>query len=280
MSNTLPKNQQKPQYRAKWRNELYDIIFEADTFWGKDFDVALLVAIVLSVLTLMLESVREVNELFGFYLRTLEWIFTILFTLEYLLRIITIDRPVRYIFSFFGIVDFLSIVPTYLGLFFFGSQSLIVIRTLGLLRVFRILKIAPMLGEARQLSEALRASHRKIIVFLLCVLSIVVIMGTIMYLIEDAQNGFTSIPRSIYWAIVTLTAVGYGAIAPQTVLGQFFAATIMILGYSILAVPTGIVSAEMAKVSNKSSEKKCPQCTYYQPDTDADFCKYCGGKLV
>lgn len=264
----------------KWRRHLHEIIFEADTFRGKTFDVGLMVVILLSVAVVMLESVHEVEARYGGFLRGLEWGFTVLFTIEYILRILTIQRPLRYIFSFFGIVDFLSIIPTYLGLFFVGSQSLMVIRTLRLLRVFRVLKLAAMLGEAQHLSRALRASRQKITVFLMAVLTIVILMGTFMYMIEDAESGFTSIPRSIYWAIVTLTTVGYGDIAPATVLGQFFAATIMLLGYSILAVPTGIVSAEWVREQQKPiTVRACPACSAEGHDTDARHCKYCGAEL-
>ncbi len=263
-----------------WKKQLHEVIFEADTFWGKTFDIALMIAITLSVGAVMLESVREIEQEYGAILRVCEWVFTILFTVEYVLRLISIERPLKYAYSFFGVVDLLSILPTYLGLFLVGTPSLIVIRTLRLLRVFRVLKLARLLGEAQRLAVALQASRRKITVFLLFVLTIVVIMGTIMYIVEDPENGFTSIPRSIYWAIVTLTTVGYGDIAPQTVLGQFFAATIMVLGYSILAVPTGIISAEIMKQGDEPVDTRaCPTCGQEGHDVDADFCKYCGGRL-
>lgn len=264
----------------KWRRHLHQIIFEADTFWGKTFDVGLMIIILLSITVVMLESVREIEAQYGPILRVLEWIFTALFTLEYILRIITVHQPLRYALSFFGIVDFFAIVPTYIGIFFPGSQSLLVVRTLRLLRVFRVLKLAAMLGEAQRLWQALRGGSRKIAVFLITVLTIVILVGTFMYLIEEGKNGFTSIPRSIYWAITTLTTVGYGDIVPTTALGQFFAATVMILSYSILVVPTGIVSAQLMRKQDKPiTVRTCPECLTEGHDEDAVHCKYCGAKM-
>ncbi len=228
------------------KERLREIIFEADTAAGKAFDVGLLIAIVFSVVAVMLESVASFKAKYGDVLDGFEWIFTILFTAEYLLRIYLTGKPLKYIFSFFGIIDLLSLIPTYLGFFFVGSHSLLVIRSIRLLRVFRILKLARFLGEAESLVSALKASRSKITVFIFAVLCLTVVMGTVMYMIEGGENGFTSIPRSIYWAIVTLTTVGYGDIAPQTVLGQVLASIIMIFGYGIIAVPTGIVGAEIA----------------------------------
>ncbi|MDH5474206.1 MAG: ion transporter [Cyclobacteriaceae bacterium] len=263
----------------KWKNDLYIIIFEADTFWGKVFDITLLISILLSVAVVMLESVAYLKLTYGKIFNILEWSFTILFTLEYIARLIVIKKPAKYIFSFFGIVDLLSIIPTYLSLFVVGFHSLLVIRSLRLLRVFRIFKLVRFLGEASQLNKALKASRAKIIVFIGVVSISVAILGTLMYLIEGGENGFTSIPRSIYWAIVTLTTVGYGDIAPHTVLGQTIASLVMILGYGIIAVPTGIVTSEMAKQNNKPNTKACSSCSREGHDNDAEFCKYCGESI-
>lgn len=263
-----------------WRGRLHEIIFEADTPAGKAFDLGLLVCILLSVLAVVLESVAAVREDFGDVLRILEWTFTVLFTVEYVLRLVTIRRPLSYAFSFFGIVDLLAIVPTYLSLFFAGTQSLLVIRALRLLRIFRVLKLAQFVGEAQHLTIALWASMRKITIFLGVVLSLVLVLGATMYLVEGEENGFTSIPQSMYWAIVTLTTVGYGDIAPQTVLGKLLASTVMILGYGILAVPTGIVTVELANVRGKPlTTRCCRSCAADGHDTDARYCKYCGSEL-
>ncbi|MGK7396242.1 MAG: ion transporter [Candidatus Cyclobacteriaceae bacterium M3_2C_046] len=263
-----------------WRWKMHEVIFEADTLTGKIFDVALLIAIVLSVVAVMLESVDSINEKYGHILRTVEWVFTILFTIEYIARIISIRQPIYYIVSFLGIVDLVSIIPTYLSLFFGGAQALIIIRTIRLLRVFRIFKLARYLSEGKYISSALKASRFKITVFFLGVVSIVIIMGTLMYLIEGSDNGFTSIPISIYWAVVTLTTVGYGDIAPQTVIGKALATIIMIAGYAIIAVPTGIVTAEFSRQSQqKISTQACPNCGREGHDSDATFCKFCASQL-
>ena len=269
-----------PEKRPGWRARLHEIIFEADTPAGKAFDVALLICIVISVVAVLLESVSSIRLHHGPLLRSIEWIITILFTVEYVLRILTVGKPLRYIFSFFGLVDLLAILPTYLSLLFTGAQSLLVIRALRLLRVFRILKLAHFVGEASQLRHALRASIKKIIVFLGVVVTLVLIIGAVMYLVEGEENGFTSIPLSIYWAVVTLTTVGYGDIAPGTVLGKFLASVVMIIGYGIIAVPTGIVTVELADVKRKGvSTQACPECGAEGHDTDAEFCKYCGSRL-
>jgi voltage-gated potassium channel len=266
--------------QASLRSRLHEIIFEADTPAGKAFDVALLVFIILSVVAVMLESTSTIAARYGPWLRTFEWVVTILFTIEYLLRLYSVGNPLRYARSFFGIVDLLAILPTYLSIFIPGAQTLLVIRALRLLRVFRVLKLAQFVGEASELRAALRASARKIIVFLGAVLTIVVIVGSMMYLIEGEANGFTSIPVSIYWAIVTMTTVGYGDIAPQTALGKILASAIMIMGYGIIAVPTGIVSVELAGVTRKKiSTQACPQCGAEGHDADAVHCKYCGDEL-
>ncbi|UII23129.1 ion transporter [Fulvivirga ligni] len=263
-----------------WRYKLHEIIFEADTFWGKAFDVTLLVAILLSVLAVMLESVAHIKAEHGELLYVIEWFFTILFTLEYIARLLVVTKPWKYAFSFFGLIDLLSIVPTFLSLFFVGAQSLLVIRSFRLLRVFRVFKLGRFMGEATQLTTALKASRAKIIVFIGGVFAMVVVLGTMMYMIEGGKNGFTSIPKSIYWAVVTLTTVGYGDIAPHTTLGQTLATLIMILGYGIIAVPTGIVSAEMSQQKHHPvNTQSCPHCSAEGHDIDAAYCKKCGGRL-
>ena len=266
-----------------WRERLWIIIFGSDTVAGKTFDVLLILSIVISVLVVMLDSVKEISEVHGSLLYGLEWFFTLLFSAEYVLRLLTSNRPSRYATSFFGIIDLLAILPTYVSIFFPGSQVLIVIRILRVLRVFRILKFAQYIRESSLLMRALYASRRKIIVFLFAVLTIIVIMGSLMYLIEGEEHGFTSIPRSVYWAIVTLTTVGYGDILPQTTLGQALAALIMITGYAIIAVPTGIISAEIAHqtVDGKKDDgrRECRECGEAGHDNDARFCKFCSHDL-
>ena len=263
------------------RKRLFIVIFGTDTPAGKAFDVVLLFAIIISIIAVMLESVPSLETRFGNVFRIVEWILTIAFTLEYLTRIYVTDRKAHYIFSFYGLIDLLSVLPTYLSLVFSGTQYLLVIRALRLLRVFRILKLGRFVGEGEQLSEALKASRHKIVVFLGSVLTLVIIMGTIMYLIEGGDNGFTSIPRSVYWAIVTLTTVGYGDIAPQTILGQTIASFVMIMGYAIIAVPTGIVTVEMQKVKSaiKATQNTCHHCGNVGHDDDANYCKFCGEPL-
>lgn len=229
------------------KEKLYRIIFESDTPSGKAFDVALLVAILLSILVVTLESVRWITADYAAWIKAAEWFFTIVFTVEYVLRIYCAPRRIRYVRSFYGLIDFVSILPTYLSLFVAGTQYAMVIRSLRLLRVFRVLKLTHFLGEAEVLRKALKQSAAKIIVFIGVVVTLVFIVGSLMYLIEGPENGFTSIPTSVYWAVVTLTTVGYGDIAPQTVLGQTLATVVMIMGYGIIAVPTGIVSVEMSR---------------------------------
>jgi voltage-gated potassium channel len=277
----MSNNDTKKTKLKPWQLKLHEVIFEADTPAGKAFDVALLWAILLSVLAVMLESVSYIEIQHGTLLRTIEWVFTIFFTFEYVARIVSVGKPLKYVFSFYGIVDLLSIIPTYLSLFFTGTHSLLIIRTIRLIRVFRIFKLARFLGEERVLLNALKASRHKITVFIIAVLTIVTIMGTIMYIIEDSSSGFTSIPRSIYWAIVTLTTVGFGDIYPVTPLGQFLASMIMILGYAIIAVPTGIVSAELAmnKGADSITTTACPDCSKEGHDKDAEHCKFCGANL-
>jgi len=274
------ERREEPPQRSRWRTILHEVIFEADTPVGKGFDVLLIVSILASVVAVMLDSIGAVRLHHGQLLLVIEWVFTLLFTIEYILRLLCVGRPRKYAVSFYGVVDLLAITPTYLSLILPGSKYLLVIRLLRILRIFRILKLVAYLGEARLLMQALRASGRKITVFLLTVLPLVVIFGSLMYVIESAESGFTSIPRSIYWAIVTLTTVGYGDISPQTALGQTLASLVMILGYSIIAVPTGIVTVEMSQTfSRKVSTQACPECSAEGHDTDARHCKFCGEAL-
>ena len=266
--------------RARWRRRLYEIVFEADSPTGKIFDITLLVAITLSVVTVAVESVEEAWDQWGAELRTIEWIFTILFTLEYAIRLVCAAKPWRYARSFFGVIDLIAILPTYASLFFAGHYSLTVIRVLRLLRVFRILKLAQFVREAQVLGAALRASLRKISIFLGTVLTLVLIIGSLMYLIEGEESGFTNIPQSMYWAIVTMTTVGYGDIAPVTVLGKFFASVVMLLGYGVIAVPTGVVTAEIAGFTKREiTTRTCPACFREGHDRDAKFCKHCGASM-
>lgn len=264
---------------AAWRARLHEIIFEADTLAGRTFDIALIVSIVSSVLVVMLDSITSIREAYGVELLAAEWFFTILFTIEYLLRLLCVGRPIKYATSFFGVIDLLSILPTYLSVLIPGSRYLLVVRVLRILRIFRILKLAAYVSEADVLIRSLQASRRKITIFLYTVLTLVVIIGSAIYVIEGAENGFTSIPTGIYWAIVTLTTVGYGDISPATTLGQFLASFVMILGYGIIAVPTGIVTSEMAKIRTRVSTQACRECAKEGHDADALFCKYCGAKL-
>ena len=268
-----------PAPRPRWRARLHEIIFEADTRAGRAFDLTLLAAILLSVIVVVLESVAEIRQQYGPLLRVVEWTLTLAFTVEYMLRLIAVDRPVRYATSFFGVVDVLAVVPTYLALVVPDTQSFMVIRAIRLLRVFRVLKAAQFLSEAQLLMTALRASRRKITVFLGAIVTIVLIVGALMYVIEGEEHGFTSIPTSMYWAVVTMTTVGYGDIAPRTPLGQLVASLLMILGYAIIAVPTGIVSVELANAGRPVSRQACPACGVEGHDFDAAHCKYCGARL-
>lgn len=266
--------------RGGTRAKLHAIIFGVHTPAAKGFDIALLVVIVLSVLTVLLESVPAIDTSHGTALRIAEWIFTVLFTVEYGLRLWTVAHPRTYALSFFGIVDLIAIIPTYLSALVSGTQSLAAVRGIRLLRVFRVLKLVRHLKEARALTAALAASRPKIVVFLTGVLSIAVIFGTVMYLVEGDAAGFTSIPTSIYWAVVTMTTVGYGDIAPQTPLGQMLALMLMILGYAIIAVPTGIVSAELTRSGiGRSSYRACKRCSRTGLAPGAAYCDTCGAKL-
>lgn len=265
---------------SEWRKKIHDIIFEADTFAGKTFDIVLICLIILSVIVVVLDSVSNYQERYGSYLYAIEWGFTILFTIEYILRLVSVKKPWRYATSFFGVIDLLAIFPTYISFFVSGAQYFLTFRILRLLRVFRIFKLTEYILEAQVLVTALRASAKKIGVFILAVLSLCTVIGSIIYVIEGEANGFKDIPTSIYWAIVTLTTVGYGDISPQTALGQFFASIVMILGYGIIAVPTGIVTVELARaVSQNTTTQACQTCLAEGHDADAVHCKYCGAKL-
>ncbi len=262
------------------RARLHEIIFEADTPAGRLFDLLLLVTIVSSVVVVMLESVATVRAQAGPVLRALEWGFTILFTVEYVLRLLAVRRPLAYAGSVFGIIDLLAILPTYISLLVPGAQTLLVVRLLRLLRIFRILKLAEYLRESKVLAQAMRSSGRKIAVFLLVVVTIVVIVGSLMYVIEGEEHGFTSIPLSIYWAIVTVTTVGYGDLAPATTLGRALAVVLMLTGYGIIAVPTGIVTVELTRASTPPvSSQACPGCGLGAHEFDAVYCRRCGAKL-
>lgn len=266
------------------REKLHEIIFEAETPTGRTFDIALLWTIVASVVCVVLESVASLRELWGYVFFQLEVVFTLLFTVEFFLRLYCVKKPSQYVFSFYGLVDLLSILPFYLSFIFTGGQSLMIIRGLRLLRIFRLLKLGRYVGEAAVITDALRSSRYKITVFLMAVFTVVLIVGTAMYLIEGEENGFTSIPRSVYWAIVTITTVGYGDIAPKTVLGQMLASVMMVLGYGIIAVPTGIVTAELNQQGQNRRRPPvnticCPHCTNEGHAQDAKFCRHCGGQL-
>ncbi|UGU16224.1 ion transporter [Sinomicrobium kalidii] len=271
-----------------WKQKAHIVIYGTNTPAGRWFDICILILILLSILVVMLESVEEIDRKYHDILLITEWIITILFTIEYFMRIITMKNPWKYILSFYGIIDLVAILPMYLSYFVTGTHVLATVRSLRLLRVFRIMKLMRFIGEASQLRTALKASRTKIAVFLYAVLIISVVIGSLMFVIEGEENGFTSIPRSIYWTIVTLTTVGYGDIAPQTELGQFIAVFIMILGYGIIAVPTGIVTVEYAKsrpqesdktILQEESPKICNQCNTENYNTKARYCYHCGNPL-
>lgn len=264
------------------RGRLHEIVFESDTWAGKAFDVGLLLAILGSVLAVMLDSVDWIHREHGTALRVAEWTFTILFTIEYGLRLYTVKRPLQYVTSFFGVVDLLAILPSFLSLLFPGAQALLIVRALRILRIFRILKLGHYLGEAEQLRAALRASRPKITVFLLFVTTVASIVGGLMYLFEGEASGFDSIPTGVYWAIVTMTTVGFGDIAPVTTTGRFLASLLMLLGYGIIAIPTGIVTSEIVRAASHGrpvSSQACPSCAAEGHDVDAVHCKYCGHAL-
>lgn len=277
LQSRMHEHQYPPQ---SLRQRLHEIIFEADTPAGRGFDNVLLACVVASVVVVMLESVAEVKAQYGQPLLALEWIFTGIFTVEYALRLYCVGQPLRYATSFFGVVDLLAVLPGYLSPLLPGAQSLLVIRVLRMLRVFRVFKLAEYLSESRELWDALRRSRRKIFVFLFTVTMIVVIVGATMYLVEGPEHGFTNIPISVYWAVVTLTTVGYGDISPQTPLGRSLAMLVMLMGYGIIAVPTGIVTVEMSRRTHAPvSTQACPGCGAEGHDHDALFCRLCGARL-
>lgn len=274
MKSNIPKD--------AWKAKLHRIIYEADSREGKIFDLIIIVAILFSILLVMLESVKELDARYHTFFNISEWVITILFTIEYILRVVSVKKPKSYIFSFYGVIDFLSTIPKYLSLFIGGAHALVALRALRLLRIFRILKLVRFVGATNNLGKALKASRFKIFVFISAVLIICVIIGTLMYLIEGDPSGFTSIPRSIYWSIVTLTTVGYGDIAPQTALGQLLASLVMILGYGIIAIPTGIVGAEMAKEMGQNIDlntNACPSCSEGNHKDGSKYCYKCGEEL-
>jgi voltage-gated potassium channel len=256
------------------------VIFGTETPWGRRFDVVLIAAILGSVLAIILESVASIRAEHGGTLRTLEWGFTIAFTVEYLLRLWCVSRSVRYVKSFFGVIDLLAVLPTYISVLIPGGQVLTVVRILRVLRVFRVLKLVQFLGEAAVLATALRNSRHKIIVFLATIMTIVVIVGSLMYLVEGPAYGFTSIPRGIYWGVVTLTTVGFGDITPSTPVGQALATFVMIMGYGIIAVPTGIVTAELSQLGRATTSAACDRCGLAYHLADARYCRRCGERLT
>jgi voltage-gated potassium channel len=275
---TSQRSEKRPE--AGWRRRLHEIIFEAETRAGRAFDIVLLWSILLSVAVVMIESVPRYRAEYGDLLLALEWVFTALFTIEYVLRLVSVRYPLRYATSFFGIVDLCAVLPGYLSLLVPGSQSLLVVRVLRVVRVFRIFKLTEHLHEADVLLIALAASRRKIMVFLTTVLAIVVIIGSLMYVVEGEEHGFTSIPTGIYWAIVTLTTVGYGDLSPKTPLGMVLASAVMILGFGIIAIPTGIVTSEISRATRKpATAEACPACGLQGHDLDAVYCKYCSAAL-
>ena len=272
------------EYKLKnWKEKVHEVIYEADTPAGKLFDVILLLVILLSILLVMLESIESIGTKYAYILDVAEWVITILFSIEYLARIISVEKPKTYVFSFYGIIDLLSTIPKYISLFVLGTHSLVALRALRLLRVFRILKLTRFIGESANFGKALKRSRAKIAVFISFVIVLCIILGTVMYLVESNEgSGFTSIPRSVYWAIVTLTTVGYGDIAPITALGQFIASLIMILGYGIIAIPTGIVTSEMSKSEKElipNNTQNCANCNEDYHQDNAEFCHKCGNKI-
>lgn len=272
-----------PFPEKSWRSKLHRIIYEADTPMGKLFDIVLLILILLSVIVVMLESVKEFDEKYHQIFSIIEWIITIFFTIEYIARIITVKKPTSYIFSFYGVIDFLSTIPLYLSFILVGSNYLLTVRALRLLRVFRILKITRYVGEANKLRTALIGSRAKIFIFIFAVLIVAIIAGTLMYLIEGEESGFVNIPISIYWCVVTLTTVGFGDITPVTPAGQFLATLIMILGYGVIAVPTGIVSAQYIRDSSNNyarlNHQSCNSCGAKNHQENSKFCHTCGHDL-
>lgn len=266
---------------AGWRLRLYIVIFEADTHAGRLFDLALIWAILASVTVVVLDSVVSIHARFGDLFKALEWGFTLLFTLEYIGRLLCVRHPLRYARSVFGVIDLLAVLPTWLALLMPELHALIDVRILRLLRIFRVLKMGAYVAEYRALGAALAASRRKILIFLSFVLMVVLVMGTLMYVVEGAAHGFTSIPVAIYWAISTMTTVGFGDIVPKTDVGRFIASVMMLLGWGILAVPTGIVSAEFTaqRVRRTPTTRSCHECLTEGHEANARFCMDCGAKL-
>jgi voltage-gated potassium channel len=264
-----------------WQRKLNEIIFGSETRAGKWFDIILLAIIVLSVLVIMLDSIPGFHEKWVDELLIIEWTVTIIFSIEYILRLISVGKPLKYIFSFYGLIDLISLLPTFIGIFVSGTESIRVLRSFRLIRIFRILKLSQFVEDSKKLTNALRQSRNKIIVFLFFIVMMVVSLGTVMYIVEGGESGFTSIPKSIYWAIVTMTTVGYGDIAPATALGQFIASVIMILGYAIIAVPTGIVTNDLIQGNKPKgmNNRACDSCGKDGHDMDASFCKHCGEQL-
>ncbi|MDB5891641.1 MAG: ion transporter [Polaromonas sp.] len=269
---------------AGWRLRWYTVIFEADTRAGRLFDKTLIAIILVSIAVVMADSVQAINRVYGGAFQAMEWLFTALFTAEYIARLLSVRRPLRYAISFFGIIDLIAVLPTYLALFFPELHALIDVRVLRLLRVFRVFKLAAYVQEYQTLGHALSASGRKILVFLTAVIMVVLVLGTVMYVVEGRENGFTSIPTSVYWAISTVTTVGYGDITPKTDLGRFISSFMMLLGWGILAVPTGIVTAEMSAMRHgrlpEPTTRTCPECLVEGQAAYANFCFDCGAKLL
>jgi Kef-type K+ transport systems, predicted NAD-binding component len=274
-----PPDPPHPDHRPPWRRWLGNLIFGLSTPAARAYDKIVIVLIVASVLAVTLESVPELSHAVRARLRQTEWVFTVMFTADYLLRLLGARRPLRYALSFYGLVDLLTILPSYLSLLFPGTQYLLVVRALRLLRVFRVFKLARYSDQAALIGEALQASREKIIVFFISVLSMVIVFGTLLYMVEGPESGFTSIPTSIYWAVVTVTTVGYGDISPKTGLGKFIATLAMLSGYAIIAVPTGIVTVGLQQAQEARRGRTCPQCGLSRHDADARFCKRCGENL-
>ncbi len=263
-----------------WRDNLRKVVDESKTHFGRAFDVMVFVSIGLSVIVVILESIPSVKAVHGELLRQVEWGVTIWFTIEYLMRLITAHNAIKYATGFYGIIDLLAVIPTYLSLFVVGSQSLIVFRAFRFLRIFRVFKLIRCINEAATLMVAMKASRQKITVFMCVVLAIALVMGTLMYMVEGESGGFDSIPSGIYWAIVTMTTVGYGDLAPHTPLGKLLASFLMLIGYSIIAIPTGIVSVEIAQANRVAMESRvCPVCSRQGHQSESSFCRFCGGKL-
>lgn len=266
---------------GSWRDRVHEVIFEADTPTGKFFDITLLIFIFLSVVVVMLESITEIRLEYGDMLTAAEWFFTIVFSIEYILRLVSVHKPSKYAWSFFGVIDLISILPTYLSLVFAGSQFLLVFRAMRLLRIFRVFKMVRYINGSREIIQGLRRSFGKILVFFMFLIMIALIMGSIMYLVEGEERGFNSIPKSMYWAIVTMTTVGYGDITPGTPVGQLIASILMIMGYAIIAVPTGIATVEIARTTKESvTTQVCKECNREGHDANAAYCKFCGEPIT